>query len=183
MPSNPAQPRHPDRIQCLECKRWYRALPRHLAAKHGFTDEDYRLKHGIPAGLPLVCLEWSEKVSRKNIDRGAKRTLSSSAQESGYSQRESVRKNRQAQYARLAAKGAEAAASLDKTARRREALGPYPVTVSQAAERLGCTMSAAYTFLSYCLASGRLRRVARGLYADTAIDPDISDIRDPREPT
>ena len=45
-------------------------------------------------------------------------------------------------------------------------MAPYPVTVDQAAERLGCSKSAAYTFLSYCLTSGRLRRIGRGLYTE-----------------
>jgi hypothetical protein len=165
---NPTQPREQDRIQCLECGRWYRALPTHLLRKHGLSDEDYRLKYGLPVGLPLVCQEWSETQTRHNVEQDLKRTLRSDRQVSGYIQRESVRQNRQPHYASLAATGTAAAASQDKTAARRELLRPYPVTVAQAAERLGCSMSAAYTFLSYCLTSGRLRRIGRGLYEETA---------------
>lgn len=161
------QPREQSRIRCLECGRWYRALPSHLRHKHELSDEDYRLKYGIPAATPLVCGEWSETQSRHNIERDAKRTLTARGPTPGYSQRESVRQNRKSSYDRLAAAGSSVAASLDKTAGRRELLRPYPVTVSEAAERLGCSRSAAYTFLSYCLTSGRLQRINRGLYGET----------------
>lgn len=166
-----SQPREQYRIQCLECGRWYRALPSHLRRKHGLGDEDYRLKHRIPASSPLVCGEWSETQTRHNIERDAKRTLTSSGPTPGYAQRESVRQNRQSHYARLAAAGSSTAARRDKTAYRRELLRPYPVAVAQAADRLGCSKSAAYTFLSYCLMSGRLRRIGRGLYGEVDNGP------------
>jgi hypothetical protein len=157
------QPREQDRIRCLECGRWYRALPTHLRRSHDLSDEDYRLKHGIPVGVPLVCLEWSENQSRRNIEQDSKRTLTARGPAPGFRQRESVRRRRRPDYARLAASGSSAAAH-DKTAERRELLRPLPVTVAQAAERLGCSKSAAYTFLSFCVQMGRLRRVRRGLY-------------------
>ncbi len=160
------QPREEDRIQCLECGRWFRSLPTHLLRSHGLTDEDYRMAHDLPVGLPLVCLEWSETQSRHNIERDAKRTLTSRGPEPGYTQRESVRRRRGPDYARLAAAGSVARAARDKTAARREMLRPYPVTVAQACGRLGCSRSAAYTFLSYCLTTGHLRRVGRGLYGE-----------------
>ena len=158
------QPRERDRIQCLECRRWYRALPTHLLRGHNMDDEDYRLKYGIPAGTPLVCVEWSERQSQLCIERDSKRMLTPGGLAAGFSQRESVRRLRRDAYRRLAAIGKEAAAQLDKTAARRELLQPYPVTVAQAADRLACSKSAAYTFLSYCVLSGRLWRVGRGLY-------------------
>jgi hypothetical protein len=105
-------------------------------------------------------------VSAKNVERGSRRTLTAPGPSPGYAQRESVRRNRREQYARLAESGAVAAAKLDKTEARRARLAPYPVTVGQASERLGCTRSAAYTFLSYCVGAGRLRRVGRGLYGE-----------------
>jgi uncharacterized protein YbaR (Trm112 family) len=166
MHSHPNQPREQDRIQCRECGRWYRALPTHLLRTHDLDDEDYRLKYGIPVGLPLVCREWSETQTRRNIERDAKRTLTARGSHPGYAQRESVRQHQRPNYARLAAAGTAAAAQLDKTVHRRELLRPYPVTVAQAAERLGCSMRAAYNFLSYCLTSGRLRRISRGLYGE-----------------
>jgi hypothetical protein len=159
-----AQTREQDRIRCLECGRWYRALPTHLLRSHGLSDEDYRLKHGVPAGFPLVCIEWSEDQSRRNVERGLTRHLTARGPAPGYAQRESVRRRRRPDYARLAATGSSAAATRDKTAERRDLLRPYPVTVDQAAERLGISKSAAYTFLSYCVGLGRLRRVGRGRY-------------------
>lgn len=165
------QPRERDRIRCLECGRWFRALPTHLLRKHGLDDESYRLKYGIPVGVPLVCREWSETQTRRNIERDSGRTLTGSGPSPGFAQRESVRRNRECDYARLAKLGLDAAASLDKTADRRGRLRPYPVTVAQAAERLGCSKSAAYTFLSYCLTSGRLRRIGRGLYGEIRDGP------------
>jgi hypothetical protein len=163
---NPNQPREQERIQCRECGRWFRALPTHLIRKHGLSDEDYRLKYAISVGVPLVCLEWSERQSQVNHDLDLKRTLSSTKQAPGYTQRESVRQNRRDHYAGLAKAGTSAAAQIDKTAARRELLRPYPVTVEQASERLACTKSAAYTFLSYCLTSGKLSRIGRGLYGE-----------------
>lgn len=160
------QPREQDRIQCLECGRWYRALPAHLRRTHELTDEDYRLRYGIPVGFPLVCLDWSERQSRANLERDTKRTLTSRGPTPGYSQRESVRENRRSYYSQLAAAGSAASAQIDRTLPRRELLRPYPVTAAQAAERLGCSMSAAYTFLCYCVANGRLRRIGRGQYGE-----------------
>lgn len=164
------QPREPDRIQCLECHGWYRALPTHLRRSHGLTDEDYRLKYLIPVGTPLVCQEWSDTQSRRMRETDTRDQLTARGPEPGYDQRESVRSRRKAEYAALAASGSKAAAIHDKTAKRRERLRPYPVTVAQAASRLGCTMSAAYSFLSYCVTTGRLVRIGRGLYDEAHSD-------------
>jgi len=158
------QPREHHRIQCLECRRWFRALPRHLLRAHDRDDEDYRLKFGVPVGVPLVCIEWSENQSERNIEREARRTLTGRGPKPGFEQRESVRRQRKQHYRTLAQAGTVAAAQQDRTAERRKQLEPYPVTVQQAADRLGCAKSAAYTFLSFCVQTGRLKRIARGLY-------------------
>lgn len=117
--------RQTDRIRCLECGRWYRALPTHLRRGHAMTEDDYREAHNIPAGLPLVCLDWSDAQSRRNRDRGASRTLSTAGPEPGYRQRDYVLRQRRAQYLDLAAQGAQAARQVDRTADRRAALAPY----------------------------------------------------------
>ena len=161
------QPREPARIQCLECGRWMRALPSHLRHAHQMADEDYRLKYLIPVGTPLVCLEWSDNQSRRNVEEGLGQHLSARGPAAGYEQRESVRVRRRPHYTSLAAQGTASAATHDKTAERRERLRPYPVTAAEASERLGCTMSAAYNFLSYCVATGRLVRIGRGRYGET----------------
>lgn len=156
--------RQTDRIRCLECGRWYRALPTHLRRGHAMTEDDYREAHNIPAGLPLVCLDWSDAQSRRNRDRGASRTLSTVGPEPGYRQRDYVLRQRRAQYLDLAAQGAQAARQVDRTADRRAALAPFPVTVAEAAERLGCSRQTAYRFLGECVARGQLRRIGRGHY-------------------
>lgn len=161
------QPREEDRIQCLECGKWFRALPRHILRRHGMTDEDYRLKYGIPVGLPLVCREWSANQSQRNRDQGLDRTLTARGPAPGYAQRESVRKHREPDYARLAESGLNALSGVDKTEARRERLKPYPVTVAQTSDRLQCTMRAAYVFLSMCVRTGRLARIGRGLYGES----------------
>jgi hypothetical protein len=159
------QPREADRIQCLECGRWFRALPTHLRRGHGYTDEDYRLKFGVPVGVPLVCLEWSEAVSRKVTKLGLARHLTRDGPPKGYRQRESVRRLGRGRYRDLAAAGTAAAAAVDRTAERRAGLAPYPVTVAQASQRLGVGMATAYKILSDYVYLGHLVRVRRGLYA------------------
>jgi hypothetical protein len=157
------QPRERDRIQCLECGKWYRVLPPHLRT-HDMDGEDYRLKFGVSAGVPLVCEEWSEAVSRRNIERDAGSTLTARGPKPGFKMRESTKANRRAEYERIGALGRKAAHAIDKTEFRRKRLKPYPVTIAQTAERLQCTMSAAYNFLASCAEAGRLRRIGRGVY-------------------
>lgn len=164
MPDDGEHPREAARIRCLECGRWFRALPTHLLRKHGLEDDDYRLKHGIKATSPLVCLEWSERASRFAVDTEIASNSIARGPKPGYRQRESVRVRRGGDYATLAALGSAAAAELDRTEARRKLLAPYPVTAEQAADRLGCTKTAAYTFLSWCVRHGKLRRLGRGLY-------------------
>ena len=163
------QPREDSRIQCLECSKWFRALPRHLRCAHEMDDEDYRLKFALPVGLPLVCLDWSGNQRAKNAERDCQKTLTARGPKKGYKQRGSVLLNRQADYVRLSQMGCAAAKGRDKTAKRRNLLRPYPVTVNQAAERLGCTARAAYTFLSFCVQTDRLTRSSQGIYDEAGV--------------
>jgi len=158
------QPREESRIQCLECQKWFRALPTHLRRTHGMDDEDYRLKFLIPVGIPLVCLEWSANQARKNKARHAEKTLTTTGPKKGYRQRKSVKLRREENYKALAKLGTQSAAQIDKTEARRLVIAPYPVTVKDVVNRLGCSQSAAYTFLSYCVRTGCLTRIERGLY-------------------
>jgi hypothetical protein len=167
-----AQPRERDRIQCLECGRWFRALSAHFRRAHSMADEDYRLKYGIPVGTPLVCPELSEDHSRHSIERGLGRNLTARGPSPGFEQRESVRSLLAGHYAAMGRAGRAAAAKLDRTAERRAALRPYPVTVAEASGRLGCTTQAAYNFLSRCVASGRLRRIGPGAYDEGVESPE-----------
>lgn len=43
-----------DEIQCLECGRYFKALPVHIERTHGISAREYKLAHGIPIGLGLV---------------------------------------------------------------------------------------------------------------------------------
>jgi hypothetical protein len=158
------QPRETDRIKCLECGRWFRALPHHLIRSHGLSDEDYRFKFGIPVAIPLVCIEWSENQTRKNVERDSRKTLAKQGAKKGYKQRRSVVARQAGHYRTLATAGCAAAAKVDRLRERLLKLEPYPVSVCEASTRLDCTLSAAYTFLSFCVRSARLARIKRGLY-------------------
>ena len=158
------QPREDGHVKCLECGKWFRALPRHLRISHEMEVDDYRLKFCVPASVPLVCLDWSRNQAEANIERDAKRTLASNKQQKGYSQRQSVRQNRRSDYLGLAKAGSEAAKAVDRTATRLRQLEPYPITADQAIDRLGCTARAAYSFLFSCVKAGRLVRLGRGTY-------------------
>ena len=163
------QPREADRIRCLECGRWFRALPTHLIRSHGISDEEYRLKFGVPVGVPLVCIEWSENQSQKNIDRNSRKTLTARGAQKGYKQRESVKVRQKTRYIALAKEGCDAAARVDRLRDRLVKLAPYPVSIQEASVRLECTLKAAYTFLSFCTGNGRLVRIKRGIYGQPAI--------------
>lgn len=162
-------PREAFRIQCLECGKWFRALPTHLLRSHGMDDEDYRLKHIIAVGSPLVCVEWSERSSEVAVEREFSKLGTARGPKPGYKQRESVQAHRRKHYAKLASAGTKAAAETDRTEARRKSLEPYPVTIGQAVDRLGCTRPAAYTFLSFCVQAGLLQRVNRGIYDVTRL--------------
>lgn len=62
-----------EKIQCLECGRWFRALATHLPRTHGMTHDDYRDKWGIPRRYPLAGTSTRETLStqmREQIDSG-----------------------------------------------------------------------------------------------------------------
>ena len=58
-----------ERIQCFECPQRLRALPRHLSYRHGLTVAEYREKHGIPQGVPLVGEASREAMTDANRTR------------------------------------------------------------------------------------------------------------------
>ena len=96
------QPRHEAGIQCLECRRWFRSLPWHINRMHDMDAADYRLKHGVPAGVPLVCVETSAIISTNSVAADCKRTLLPHAQSRGWTQQEFVRRQRRDDYRKLA---------------------------------------------------------------------------------
>lgn len=154
-----------DRIKCMECGRWFRALPRHLAKSHGLTCDEYRVKFKIPASVALVCEAWSERASEvAKSHPNIIPKLSNAGPKPGFKRSEASKLSRKAVEQKLHLIGTAAASKLDKTQKRRKLLEPYPVTVEQAAERLACSIRAAYTFLNYCVKNGKLKRIKRGLY-------------------
>ena len=48
-----------DSVVCLCCGRSFTMLKRHLMAEHGLTEEQYRLKFGLPESHPLVAPNYS----------------------------------------------------------------------------------------------------------------------------
>ncbi len=46
-------------VVCLCCGRSFTMLKRHLKAEHGLTEEQYRLKLGLPEDHPLVAPNYS----------------------------------------------------------------------------------------------------------------------------
>jgi predicted transcriptional regulator len=48
-----------DTVVCLCCGRSFTMLKRHLKAEHGLTEEQYRLKFGLPEDHPLVAPNYS----------------------------------------------------------------------------------------------------------------------------
>lgn len=57
-----------ERIQCLECGRWFRALGAHLTSAHGMTHHDYREKWAIPRRYPLAGTATREILSSQIQD-------------------------------------------------------------------------------------------------------------------
>lgn len=50
-----------DKVYCLCCGRGFTMLKRHLKAEHGLTEEEYRLRFGLPEDMPLVAPNYSER--------------------------------------------------------------------------------------------------------------------------
>ena len=61
--------RDEDTVVCHECGKSYRSLVQHLHYTHQMSTADYRARHGLPAGLPLTCLETSRSISEKSAAR------------------------------------------------------------------------------------------------------------------
>lgn len=59
-----------DRIQCLDCGRWFRALGQHLNKSHGLTAAEYRRRWGMRQRQPLTCGDVSEERRQIAVDTG-----------------------------------------------------------------------------------------------------------------
>lgn len=48
-------------LSCLECGRSFKILKKHLHHAHMLSPEAYRMRHGLPADLPLVAHDTSQR--------------------------------------------------------------------------------------------------------------------------
>ncbi|KAA9009981.1 MucR family transcriptional regulator [Histidinibacterium aquaticum] len=76
-PSDTAEPIMPieqavtqDRVFCLCCGRGFKMLKRHLGAEHGLTEQEYRLRFGLPEDMPLVAPSYSRQKASYAKDAG-----------------------------------------------------------------------------------------------------------------
>lgn len=73
-PHAPLQPEDAaGRLQCLECGGWYRSLAAHLRAGEDMSVHEYRERHGLAAGHPLVSRDLSDlwrEQTRARHERG-----------------------------------------------------------------------------------------------------------------
>lgn len=67
------QPVEYDRLQCLECARWYRQLPPHLRAAHDLSGAEYRERHELATKVPLRAPDLQDRASSQGRDRYASR--------------------------------------------------------------------------------------------------------------
>lgn len=66
------QPREGDRLQCLECGRWLRAMTWHLRSTHEMTAREYKIAHGLRIGEPLRAHDLTEASRRVGQERAAR---------------------------------------------------------------------------------------------------------------
>lgn len=157
------------KIQCLECGKWFRALPTHVLRSHGMDDDDYRIKHGVPKATPLVCKDWSDRASNTaktnpRIREASRKFTRMTKKGVKHKQSRTAKAQRRQRDVELHRKGTAAAAKVDRTKERREKIAPYPVSVSEVCQRLDVSKKSAYSFLHACTKSGTLVRVSRGTY-------------------
>jgi hypothetical protein len=49
-----------ERIQCLFCGRWYKALVTHITAIHGISADEYKARFNLPLSRGLLCASSRE---------------------------------------------------------------------------------------------------------------------------
>jgi predicted transcriptional regulator len=58
------------RIVCLECGKSFRSLKRHLAAQHGLSPDEYRMRWDLPPDYPITSPDYTAKRSSLARERG-----------------------------------------------------------------------------------------------------------------
>jgi predicted transcriptional regulator len=56
-----------EKIQCLECKKYYFVINLGHLSKHGMTPEGYKDKYRIPYGYALAGLKFRDTASERAI--------------------------------------------------------------------------------------------------------------------
>jgi predicted transcriptional regulator len=66
----------PKYLVCLECGKKFKTLKLHLRKAHGLMPPEYYQKHGLdPEKFPLICQEYSGKLSERAQERALRRKL------------------------------------------------------------------------------------------------------------
>jgi predicted transcriptional regulator len=66
----------PKYVVCLECGKKFKTLKVHLIKAHGLAPQEYYQKHGLdPEKFPLICKEYSKKLSEQAQERARRRKL------------------------------------------------------------------------------------------------------------
>lgn len=60
----------PDCIMCLEDRKFFRSLKRHLAVRHGLTPEAYKARWNLPPDYPMVAPDYSQCRSKLALSMG-----------------------------------------------------------------------------------------------------------------
>jgi predicted transcriptional regulator len=50
-------------LVCLECGKSFRSLKRHLAAQHGLSPKEYRMRWELPADYPMTSPDYAARRS------------------------------------------------------------------------------------------------------------------------
>jgi hypothetical protein len=58
-----------NKIECLLCGKWFRALPTHLERTHNITADDYKERYGLPWKRGLCGVGLSKKRSKLLLER------------------------------------------------------------------------------------------------------------------
>jgi len=112
------QPRDGDRLQCLECGRWYRSLGQHIGS-HGIDAAEYRRRHGLAIRHPLAADDIREASAER-----FKRRLDADPQ---------MRRMQQDAVARLQQHRAKTAAATRESAQRAEVRRTLQESIARAA--------------------------------------------------
>lgn len=60
----------PDCIMCLEDRKLFRSLKRHLAVHHHLTPDEYRARWNLPHDYPMVAPDYSKSRSKLALKMG-----------------------------------------------------------------------------------------------------------------